>query len=144
MEAQRMRNKVLGTLAVAFCAAAIFGCSLNSIIGKWAGSVTVNEPTTNSDITTAYTFEFKSDKTFTCDQTVTAVTPVGTTSKTISESGTYTTKDTTLTMSITTYTVDGVSVEPKSTTLTFTYIRAGDVLTLTPNTSPIPIVLTKG
>ena len=139
-----MRKKFLGTLAVAFCAAAIFGCSLNSIIGKWTGSLTVNEPTTNSDITTAYTFEFKSDKTFTCDQTVTAVTTLGTTAKTISESGTYTTQDTTLTMTITTYTVDGVKVEPGAKNVTFTCLRAGDVLTLTPNTSPaIPIVLTK-
>ena len=117
-----------------FCAAAIFGCALNSIIGIWTGSVSAGV------FTYTYTFEFKTDNTFTQTNTITG----GANPQTISESGTYTVQDTTVTMVITTYTVNGVSATPESATVTFTFVRAGDTLILTPTTGPaVPIPLTK-
>jgi hypothetical protein len=117
-----MKRRIAGWLMMAFTVAAVAGCSKPGLTGAWTGSINAQGNTAT------ITLSFTSDGKFT--QTTSA--PTLRPPLVMVSSGSYTTKDGSLTMTPLSASINGVQRSMRSATaVSCTYKIDGDKLTMT-------------
>jgi hypothetical protein len=122
-----MTRRFVWVICAVAAIAVVTGCAKKGLAGKWTGNTTMAGMAMNISLS------FGADGKFQQDSTVTG----GPVPATMVANGTWTTKESTLTMKPTSVTVNGIrTAVPANATKDFGYKLDGDSLTLTEGTAP--------